>query len=126
MSISKRVAALSVLVFTVFSDLRQDLAPLLVSNLSAPALPYSIVANFLNVPPEANFGEVAAIAVGLGGHLYLGARKVTSRLVGAVEGDGLTAVSQLTQPEREYAGGPSLPVNSCARWLKFGKSRSLK
>ena len=38
---------------------------------SGPILPYSVVGDFLDVPSEANFGEVAAVALDARQHLYV-------------------------------------------------------
>lgn len=49
----------------------QGAAAITVAPASGPVLPYLFVREFFDVPPEANFGEVAAVAVDRRGHVYV-------------------------------------------------------
>lgn len=49
----------------------QDRNSAFAEEISGPKLNYLVISNFPDVPPEANFGEVAAVAVDRRGHLFV-------------------------------------------------------
>ena len=72
MSISKKIVASTIFALILFSDLNgQNSTSRSTLGASAPALSYVVAEDFLNIPSEANFGEVAAVAVDGRQHLYV-------------------------------------------------------